>query len=404
MRKLNRRSGRKLGLVARGLHMDEVGESLGMLSRLVKSISAFARGTVVKRRRRLVLRGYEPFQEASYFALRLAKDLELWGVDRQLGRVDFRQRTYFKHRRAKTPGSRILFVAADPASAYGERNEAGAKMLAACKLDPKSDALLYMSGDFHHYERRKLGPHTMQVVAGGGGAFLHGTRINEHDAETGEPEAAYPTRSMSRQLALQAPFKLFAGRSGFSVHTFMMIACLLQLPMAHGGMALTFAGAVGISFALWLIMYFAGHEGGPSHKVKRALLALPFAMVLGSLAPTVYTLALRTKLAVVAAPVVIVGYGFAGALLFGVYLSLMALLGYEHQQAFTILGHPGFKHFVRLCVHPDGRIEGWTIGKDDALAAVAPKLIDHFEWDAPVGKAPAVAEGAQVLRSEQAQP
>ncbi len=403
MRKLNRRGGRKLGLVARGLHMDEVGESLGMLSRLVRSISAFARGTVLKRRRRLVLRGYEPFQEASYFAFRLAKDLELWGVDRQLGRVDFRQRTFFKHRRAQSPNARIVFVAADPASAYGERNDAGAKMLAACKLDPAKDALLYLSGDFHHYERRKLGPQTMQVIAGGGGAFLHGTRINEHTKDVGEPEAAYPTRNMSRQLALQAPFKLFAGRSGFSVHTLMMITCVLQLPFAHGGTALTLAGAMAISFGLWLIMYFAGHEGGPSHKVKRAVLALPFAVVLGSLAPTLYALALKTKLAFAAAPVVILLYGFAGAGLFGVYLTLMALLGYEHQQAFTILGHPGFKHFVRLCVHPSGRVEGWTIGKDDALAPGAPALIDHFAWDHPPAPVESASEGEQVLRSEHAE-
>ena len=67
---------------------------------------------------------------------------------------------------------------------------------------------------------------------------------------------------------------------------------------------------------------------------------------------------------------------------------LLAVFGLEHQQAFTVLGHPGFKHFVRLCVHPDGRVEAWTIGKDDMLSDTAPLLIDRFEWTANPPPAP----------------
>jgi hypothetical protein len=67
--------------------------------------------------------------------------------------------------------------------------------------------------------------------------------------------------------------------------------------------------------------------------------------------------------------------------LFGLYLTVLNLLGIEHQQAFTVLGHPGYKHFVRLCVHPDGKIEGWTIGKDDVFADGPPMLIDQFTWE-----------------------
>ena len=72
---------------------------------------------------------------------------------------------------------------------------------------------------------------------------------------------------------------------------------------------------------------------------------------------------------------------FAGSFLFGLYLTVLTLLGLEHQQAFTVLGHPGYKHFVRLCVHPGGKIESWTIGKDDVLDDTPPVLIDHFVWD-----------------------
>ncbi|MCA9588586.1 MAG: hypothetical protein KC657_24885, partial [Myxococcales bacterium] len=62
------------------------------------------------------------------------------------------------------------------------------------------------------------------------------------------------------------------------------------------------------------------------------------------------------------------------------YFTVLTLLGLEHQQAFTVLGHPGYKHFVRLCVHPDGRVEAWTIGKDDVLDPSPAALIDTFEW------------------------
>jgi hypothetical protein len=41
----------------------------------------------------------------------------------------------------------------------------------------------------------------------------------------------------------------------------------------------------------------------------------------------------------------------------GLFLLVLALTGLEHHQGFAVLGHPGFRHFVRLCVHPSGRVE-----------------------------------------------
>ena len=60
----------------------------------------------------------------------------------------------------------------------------------------------------------------------------------------------------------------------------------------------------------------------------------------------------------------------------------------EHQQAFTVLGHTGFKHFVRLCIHPDGKVESYAIGKDDPLAPAAPTLLDRFDTDLGVDEPP----------------
>ena len=39
---------------------------------------------------------------------------------------------------------------------------------------------------------------------------------------------------------------------------------------------------------------------------------------------------------------------------------------------YAVLGHPGYKFFVRLCAHPDGRVEAWTIGKEDTLGENPP--------------------------------
>ncbi len=159
---------------------------MGSSSASRRSTRAFFRGVSIRRRRRLVLRGYEPVQEASYFALPLAPGLDLWGADRQLGRVDFRQRTYFTKRRKKNPDAAVLFIAGDPAMAYGQRNDPGARMLAACRLNMERDRVFYLAGDFHHYERRSVGK-SLHVIAGGGGAFLHGTRIAAYPKETGRP-------------------------------------------------------------------------------------------------------------------------------------------------------------------------------------------------------------------------
>jgi hypothetical protein len=78
---------------------------------------------------------------------------------------------------------------------------------------------------------------------------------------------------------------------------------------------------------------------------------------------------------------VLLVYSFLGALVFGLFLATLAITGIELQQAFTVLGHPGFKHFVRIRVSPEGRLDAWVIGKDDPLADAGPWLIDRWSWD-----------------------
>lgn len=390
------------GALGHKLHLDEVSGTLRIFGSVFRSMRAFLTGRGKRRRRRLVLLGYTAVQEASYFALPLAPGIDLWGVDRQLGRMDFRQRTFFRKLRKLAPHRSLLLCASDPFVAYGERNEAGALVLEACGLDPNRDRMLYFTGDFHHYERRNIGRAT-QVIAGGGGAFLHGTRINQFSAtQIGQriphPEMAYPSAKVSRRLLTFMPLKLAGGRAGYLVHLAGALVAWLDASARGWGTMAYGAVGFGVAAAISVLLYFiAGH--GSAHPRSILAVSLPFGLLLGALPPGLGLL-LDNLLPAGWAWVSIVVAAFAMALVFGLFLSTITVLGLEHQQGFTVLGHTGFKHFVRACVHADGRIETFVIGKDDPLDARAPTLIDRFDGDysadepPPSSRAPSELEEA----------
>jgi hypothetical protein len=375
-----RRPHRNVGRVARGLHLDEAGETLQMVAGTFRAIRAAWKGVTLSRRRRLTLQGYEAVQESSYWALPLAPGLDLWGVDRQLRRLDYRQRGYFRARR-RVIGERagVWLAAPDPAIAFGEPWDLGQRMLAACGLSLERDRVLYLCGDMHQYERRVIGP-SLHVIAGGGGAFLHGTRI----VPDPRPAAvAYPDARATRRLALQVPLKLALGRSGYLVHILAGILASIELSVAwhHWQRLLWMALLLTVAFS-WAFYAIAGHHR--AHPWRVLLMAVPFGASLGIL-PTALSMALhgaRVLPLLGRDTAVVVVYAFAAAFLFGVFLTVCALAGLEMQQVFTVLGHPGYKHFVRMRVSPDGSIDAWVIGKDDPLSADGPWLIDRWRWHA----------------------
>jgi hypothetical protein len=127
--------------------------------------------------------------------------------------------------------------------------------------------------------------------------------------------------------------------------------------------------------------------------VLRRRMVLPFALVTAlvtALIPVGATLLVDWVLAghTPSSPVALLRLGvfvlmvFPGSFVFGAYLALLTLLGYENMQAFAVLDHPGFKHFVRLRIRADGSgIDGWCIGLADPLAPGAkPLMVDHFSW------------------------
>jgi hypothetical protein len=376
---------RHVGLVARVLHLDELGGTLQTIADAAKALLAFWSGTSLSRRSRLTLQGYEPVQESSYWALPLAPGLDLWGVDRQLGGVDYRQRVYFKsRRRVAGDDARIWFVAPDPALAYGDPWDLGQRMLRACNLSLERDRVLYQCGDLHQYERRAVGE-SLHVIAGGGGAFLHGTRI----VKDPRPAAsAYPSGKTTRQLALQVPFKLMLGRAGYLVHIAAGLVASIELGVGwhHVARFVWVSLAVTVA-AVWFLYTIAGHQR--AHPARVLALAIPFGAALGLL-PMGLSLVLHDiadKVPLIGRDtVVMLAYAFSAALIFGVFLTLCALGGLEMQQVFTVLGHPGFKHFVRMRIAPDGTIDAWTIGKDDPIADGGPWLIDRWTWNGSDGR------------------
>jgi hypothetical protein len=399
------RRGRKVGLVARSLHLDEVGGTLRMISEGAKTVVAFFRGTKVARRKRLGLDGYEAIQESSYWALPLAPGLDLWGADRQLGRLDFRQRGYFQdRRRAASEDARIWFIAPDPAIAFGETYDAGARMLSACKLSFDRDRLFYLSGDVHHYERRTLGTsgRALHVIAGGGGAFLHGTRITV--PASGPAACAYPDGPTTRALVVQMPLKLMLGRAGYLVHIALALIASVEFGAGLEGGRYAFRSAsLFVTLGITALLYgIAGHKR--MHPMRVFAIALPYALALGLMPWGLALIMPRVVPLLERDTAVLVVYAFLGSLVFGLFLATLAVLGIELQQAFTVLGHPGFKHFVRLRVSPAGKIDAWAIGKDDPLAEPGPWLIDRWSWDGGPERARSRKRDARIKRDEHDDP
>jgi hypothetical protein len=365
------------GALLRHLHVDEIVESLRLAGEAWEAVAAILAGSTVRRTHRLALEGYQAVQEASFWALPLAHGLDLWGVDRQLRTADFRQRVFFAQRGTGTPTPRKLLVAPDPALAYGEPNEPGMEILKACHLSLDANRILYLTADVHHYERQAVGE-SLHVIAGGGGAFLHGSRIAP-DAGNAPPMVVYPDKKTSRRLALGMPLQLALGTAGFLPHGVFALLALIDIGALRRGPLLGTTVVVLGTLAAILAL---------SQTIRARALrpaatwgtAVPFGLALGLLPALLYLILPRT-LAWLDVVKPVVAYAFLASFLLGLFLLVLALVGLEHHQAFAALGHPGFRHFVRLCVHPSGRIEGFVIGKDDPLGPGPPVLIDRFVWD-----------------------
>jgi hypothetical protein len=184
---------------------------------------------------------------------------------------------------------------------------------------------------------------------------------------------------MTKRLALSVPLYLMLGRGGFMVHIALALVASIELGAGLESRTAMVLAALCVTLGACIFFYLmAGHKR--AHPGRIAMASVPFGAAIGLL-PLLLELALPRVVPTLAGDgAVLLIHTLLGTFVFGLFLAVVAIMGLEHEQAFTVLAHPGFKHFVRFCVHPDGRMEAWVIGKDDPLAPADPKLIDRFEW------------------------
>lgn len=357
-----------------------------MLEQYAEWAREFLRGGAIEKPPALVLSGYTPVQNASYFALPLAPALNMLALDRQLTTTDTRQAAFLGDFYRAHPEAATLAVLPDPLFHFGEPSRTGTRMLESLKLDLVSRETFLLSGDIHHYERIDRG-NAMQVIAGGGGAFLHPARIARGGVK---PTVIWPGIAQCRVLLREVPRKLFLGRAGYLPHfgllALFVIAYVVSQRLHEDISAIVTESVLATLFIGGLYAFIGGVRSRLSVlPIALIAAAITVALTIGSVqfldaaldrldpwSPLRFLLGLGT---------LVIGVS-TGTFVFGGYLALLTLLGFENTQAFTVLDHPGFKHFVRLRVRRDGSgIDGWCIGVADPLGERAqPVLVDRFAW------------------------
>jgi hypothetical protein len=359
------------------------GVSHRMIDHYTEWARELVRGGKVEKPRALVLTGYTPVQNASYFVLPLSSRIHLFAVDRQLKTIDSQQRRFLNEWYREHPETAAWVLLPDPLYRFGGTSPTGAHMVQALGLDFASRPHFLLSGDVHHYERlRHEG--LLHVIAGGGGAFLHPAPMFEGRLRA---EVRWPSARQSRALLLKVPWKIARGRSGFLPH--WALAAVFAPAMAASTphrVELFVVVPLVITLVIGTIYLFIGGIRRRPRSV--AVLAYSSAAVTAAIPIASSVLLTRLLIAFDFRPSALLVAGgtflltvFAAAWIFGAYLSLLTRLGLEHTQAFTALDHPGFKHFVRFRVRADGTgVDGWCIGLADPLGSSTPTLVDSFVW------------------------
>ncbi len=345
----------------------------------------FVRGGKIEKPRALVLAGYAPVQNASYFALRLAPGLDMLAVDRQLRTPDTRQRRFLMDFYQERPEHPTLVLLPDPVYRFGAPSRSGTQMVESLRLDLGARDHFVLTGDIHHYQRLER-PRLLHVTAGGGGAFLHSARIASGGMT---PEAQWPGAAQCLSLLRQVPFKVARGRSGILPH--LVLLALFAPAVSFGARFYERLGVIlSAPVAVTLVLGTTYALIGGARRRKRvvplafltafftALLPIAISFVLGR---GLQRAGIRLETDVIVALTLATAV-LTGVFVFGAYLALLTRLGFEHTQAFTALDHPGFKHFVRLRLRADGRgVDGYCVGLRDPLdPAERPVLVDQFSF------------------------
>jgi hypothetical protein len=362
------------------------------LGRAIAYVGQFVTGETVKKTKALVLQGYRPVQRSSYFVLPVTPTIHFYGVDRQLRRIDYRQKRFFLDWFRSHPDAARVIILHDPVLPFGVPGKSGVQTLRALRLSPEYEPHLCFAGDIHHYRRETIGRST-HVTAGGGGAFLHPVPLD--DVDRAPADRQWPGPEQCKALLNGVPWHVATARSGYIAHAVLL--ALFAPALGIGGTYLgrdgLLSGSIVAGVFTALVLFAIGgprspklwHVGGLSI-ASGALMGLLPALTLFALEPLADAFHVgNTWFWGFIALFVALG---AGGLVFGGYLAALTALGLELTQAFTALGHPGYRHFVRMRVRADGSgVDVFCIGVEDAFDPdEKPALVDAFFWESPATK------------------
>ena len=137
--------------------------------------------------------GYEPLQQASYFALKLPGGWGLWAIDARDGAdIDYRQRCFFA---AAGMPTKLILATPNPAFVNGYPAHWYRQFWQGLPARGRSRLALWFFGDTHHYARyaglHLGGPAFTSLVSGLGGAALHAPQRTEPGKGT-KADKIYP--------------------------------------------------------------------------------------------------------------------------------------------------------------------------------------------------------------------
>lgn len=322
--------------------------------------------------------GWQTRQKRSYFALKLPHRWWLFALDIQLeSDIDYGQLDYFRRVTDHfLPGDRVILASSEPDWIYRDIAdpvaESNLAYLEEHIIKPGGGRVhLWVAGDLHHYKRHeKVGdPHYQRITSGGGGAFLHPTHRPAKETvsvggETFAQKCAYPAPSESFVLSLGNLY-FVAKNWKLGLATGFLYAALNWWPITTWKVV-----AANPSIIVWALVILGGFVfyadkdhpwfrwiGGLAHGVAHLAAAIAISRWTASFSDG--------GAAMEAARIVLnfLGGAIVGPTILGLYLTIaLNVFGAHGNEAFSALRIEGFKHFLRLHVRPDGRLEIFPIG------------------------------------------
>lgn len=347
--------------------------------------------------------GWRTHQRRSYFALQIAPDWWVWGLDAQLADfIDQPQRDYFAMMaKAMAPGSKLILLGPEPgwlfpgekgARSLGVLDEAARIAVGCCKT---LRIRLVIAGDEHHYSRYEADDGTQFLTSGGGGAYLHATHgLRQRVAfEEGGPswlegrvggvslardpgpgpgqgaESLFPSRADSRRM-LGGVFFFAPLNPGFAalfgvIYALLGAAALwLRLDALWFVPAVMFAGfwtyrrqQEGGGLGLWLV--------SSASALAHATAVIGLARGLEMLHPLLPAALQgpRASFLLFAAAMIVVG-GTVAATLFAIGLYVFSRwLDFDNNDAFSAIRRDSHRHFLRIRICGD-EVTLFPIGLD----------------------------------------